>query len=136
MIDAMPAMATSAPDDDVREVLRGPSPADARESLVYWRVRLDGLPRRQRAARREARAMVIAWEERVRSAEIERWGGGWMGRAAGGAAVLRSLGFAAAARRIVRFVLPGKLVVGVLAVVLGTTLLCGVLLGALLAALL
>jgi hypothetical protein len=132
----MPAMATSAHDDDVREVLRGPSPADARESLIYWRTRLDGLPRRQRAARREARAMVIAWEERVRSAEIERWGGGWMGRAAGGAAVLRSLGLAAAARRVVRFVVPGKLVVGVLTVVLGTTLLCGVLLGAAIAALL
>jgi hypothetical protein len=132
----MPAMAHSTHDDDVREVLRGPSAADARESLHYWRVRLDGLPRRQRAARREAHAMVLAWERRVRGAEIERWGGGWMGRAAGGVAVLSSLGAAAAARRVVRFIVPGKLVVGVLTVVLGMTLLCGVLLGAFLAALL
>ena len=136
MIDAMPTMAQSAHDDDIREVLRGPSPADARESLVYWRARLERLPRRQRTARREARAMVVAWEERVRHAEIERWGGGWMGRAAGGVAVLRTFGGAALIRRIVRTVVPGKLVVGVLTVVLGFTLLAGIALGAILSALL
>lgn len=123
-------------DDDVREVLRGPSTLEARESLVYWRDRLDTLPRRRRAARREAQAMVAAWEQRVRSAEIERWGGGFMGRAAGTVSVLSGLGLAAMVRRVVRFVVPGKLVVGVLTVLLGCTLLAGIALGALLSALL
>ena len=132
---AMSATLHSAHDDDVRDSLRGPSPADARESLTYWRCRLDSLPKRRRTARREARAMVVAWEERVRSAEIERWGGGWLGRAASGLVVLRGMGVAAAVRRVVRLVVPGKLVVGVLTVLLGTTLLFGIMLGALLAAL-
>jgi hypothetical protein len=136
MIGVMPAMPAHAHDDDLREILQGPSTADARESLVYWRARLDGLPRRKRAARAEARTMVAAWEQRVREAEIERWGGGWMGRAAGVVAVLRTVGGAAMARRVVRFLVPGKLVVGVLTILLGVTLLCGVLLGAALAALL
>lgn len=123
-------------DDDVREAVRGPSTADARESLVYWRGRLDTLPRRQRTARREARAMVVAWEQRVRDAELERWGGGWLGRAAGGVAVLRTVGAGVAVRRLLRVVVPGKLVVGVLTVVLGVTLLAGIVLGAILTALL
>jgi hypothetical protein len=129
-------MAQTGFDEDVRESLQGPSPADARESLVYWRARLDSLPRRRRSARREARAMVVAWEERVRSAEIERWGGGWLGSAAGALAVLRNMGLVALFRRVVRVVVPGKLVVGVLAVVLGFTLLAGIVLGAMLSALL
>jgi hypothetical protein len=122
--------------EDVREVLPGPSAAEARESLVYWRTRLDGLPRRQRSARREARAMVVAWEERVRNAELERLGGGWLGRTAGGLAVLRTLSTGMAVRRVLRVLVPGKLVVGVLTVVLGMTLLAGVVLGAILSALL
>ena len=136
MIDGMSPTARPAYDDDVREALSGPSAADARESLVYWRARLDGLPRRQRSARREARAMVIAWEERVRNAELERLGGGWLGRTAGGLAVLRTLSVGMAVRRVLRVLVPGKLVVGVLTVVLGATLLAGIVLGALLAALL
>jgi hypothetical protein len=80
--------------------------------------------------------MVVAWEERVRSAEIERWGGGWLGSAAGALAVLRNMGLVALFRRVVRVVVPGKLVVGVLAVVLGFTLLAGIVLGAMLSALL
>jgi hypothetical protein len=135
MIGVMPAMPAHVPDDDVLDALRGPSSADARESLVYWRDRLDGLPRRRRAARREARTMVLAWEQRIRAAEIERWGGGFVGRAAGGLAVLRTMRPRELARRAGRLV-PRKLVVGVLAVVLGTTLLAGVLIGAILAALL
>jgi hypothetical protein len=126
----------AARDADVREALSGPSKADARESLVYWRARLDGLPRRQRTARREARAMVVAWEQRVRNAELERWGGGWLGRAAGGIAVLRTVGAGVAVRRLLRVLVPGKLVVGVLTILLGMTLLAGLVLGALLAALL
>lgn len=129
-------MASHAHDEDVREATRGPSPAEARESLVYWRSRFDGLPRRQRTARREARAMVVAWEERVRSAELERWGGGWLGRAAGGVAVLRTISAGVAIRRVVRAVVPRRLVVGVLTVLLGVTLLVGVVLGAIIAALL
>ncbi len=132
----MPATASNAHDDDVREATRGPSAVEARESLGYWRERLDGLPRRQRTARREARAMVVAWEARVRSAELERWGGGWVGRAAGAIAVLRTVGAGVAIRRVVRAVVPGKLVVGVLTAVLAMTLLAGVVLGAILAALL
>jgi hypothetical protein len=131
----MPAMSAPAHDDDVHEALRGPSPVDAQESLHYWRARLDGLPRHRRGARREARAMVVAWEERVRRAEVERWGGGWLGRAAGGVAVLRGMGAAAAVRRLMQVLVPGKLVVGVLTVLLGAALVAGVLLGAILSAL-
>ena len=136
IIDGVSTLAQQAHDENVREALCAPTPADARESLAYWRARLDGLPRRQRAARREARAMVAAWEQRVRDAELERWGGGWLGRAAGALAVLRSVGAAMAIRRLLRVAVPGKLVVGVLTVVMGMTLLAGVVLGVILAALL
>jgi hypothetical protein len=132
----MSAMAPSVHDEDVRESLRGPSAVEARESLVYWRSRLDTLPRHRRSARREARAMVVAWEERVRKAELERWGSGWLGAAAGGLAILRNMGIAVLVKRVLRVVLPTKVVVVVLSVVLGFTLLAGVVLGALLAALL
>ncbi len=131
----MPAMAPHAHDDDALESLRGPSPADARDSLVYWRERLDGLPRRRRTARREARAMVLAWEQRLRAAEVERWGGGWIGRAFGSFAVLRTMRPKAVARRAGRLV-PRSLVVGVLTVVLGSAVLAGVVIGAILSALL
>lgn len=132
----MATVAQRVHDDDVGEALRPPTAAEARESLVYWRSRLDRLPRRRRNARREARAMVVAWEERLRNAELERWGGGWLGGVAGFAAVLRSLGVTAAVRRVLRVLVPGKLVVGVLSVVLGFTLLAGIVLGAVLSAVL
>jgi hypothetical protein len=135
IIDRMPAVARHGHEDDVADALRGPSPLDARESLVYWRERLDGLPRRRRAARREAREMVVAWESRLREAEVERWGGGMLGRIAGSVAVLRTVRPAALARRAARLV-PRSLVVGVLTVALGSALLLGVVLGALLSALL
>jgi hypothetical protein len=130
-------MSTADPrayEEDVDDALRGPAPADARESLVYWRERLERLPRRRRAARREARQMVLAWEQRVRAAEIERWGGGMLGRAAGTFAVLRTVRPGALAKRAVGLV-PRRLVVGVVAVVIGTAVLCGVLVGVLLTAL-
>ena len=130
----MPAMASRSEHDEVAEALGGPSSNDARESLVYWRARLETLPRRRRAARREAREMVVAWEARLRRAEIERWGGGLVGRVAATVAVLRTVRPAALARRAVALV-PRPLVVGVLAVVLGSVLLFGVLLGAVLSAL-
>ncbi|MEY2514646.1 MAG: hypothetical protein QOJ89_2004 [bacterium] len=132
----MPATVSSnAHHDDVADALRGPSPHEARESLVYWRGRLEDLPRRRRAARREARAMVVAWEGRVRRAEIERWGGGTLGRFAAWVVVLRSERPRALARRAVGAV-PRGLVVGVLTVTIGTVLVFGVLLGAILSALL
>ena len=132
----MSAMAHTVQDDDVREALRSPSPAEARESLLLLAHATRKRPEASTRGRREARAMVAAWEERVRSAEIEHWGGGWLGRAAGGLAVARSVGAAVAVRRIIRFLVPGKFVVGVMAVMLGMTLLAGIALGALLAALL
>ncbi len=132
----MPAIASrNAHHDDVADALRGPSPHDARESLAYWRGRLEDLPRRRRAARREAREMVFAWEARVRRAEIERWGGGLLGRFVASIVVLGTLRPRALARRVVGLV-PRGLVVGVLTVVLGSMLLFGVLLGAVLSALL
>jgi hypothetical protein len=130
----MPAMASRSQHDEVADALSGPSSHDARESLHYWRARLETLPRRRRAARREARAMVVAWEARLRRAEIERWGGGVLGRFAATVVVLRTVRPAALARRAVALV-PRRLVVGVLTVVLGSVLLFGVLLGAVLSAL-
>jgi hypothetical protein len=129
----MPAVAPHAQEDDVADVLRAPSPADARESLVYWRDRLERLPRRRRAARREARAMVVAWEQRLRRAEMERWGGGVLGRFAAAVAVLRTVRPAALARRAVGLV-PRPLVVAVL--VLGSAVLVGVVVGVVVSALL
>jgi hypothetical protein len=79
--------------------------------------------------------MVVAWEARLRRAEIERWGGGMLGRFAATVVVLRTVRPAALARRAVALV-PRRLVVGVLTVVLGPVLLFGVLLGAVLSALL
>ena len=131
----MPLLARYSAHDDVEDALRGPSPHDARESLAYWRDRLETLPRRRRSARREARAMVVTWESRLREAEIERWGGGMLGRAAATIAILRTLRPVALARRAGRLV-PRRLVVGVLTVALGTALLAGVMIGALLSALL
>jgi hypothetical protein len=130
----MHAVAPHAQEDDVGDVLRGPSPVDARESLVYWRDRLERLPRRRRAARREARAMVVAWEQRLRRAEMERWGGGVLGRFAATVAVLRTVRPAQLVRRAAGLV-PRPLVVGVLTVVLGCAILAGVALGAILSAL-
>jgi hypothetical protein len=45
---------------------------DAREALEYWLRRVDRLPRRRRAARREARAMIARWERRHRDAVVAR----------------------------------------------------------------
>ena len=131
----MSATDLRAYETDVDEAPLGPSPADARESLEYWRGRLERLPRRRRAARREARRWSLAWEQRVRAAEIERWGGGMLGRAAGTFAVLRTLRPGALAKRVAGLA-PRRLVVGTIAVALGTAVLCGVLIGALLTALL
>ncbi len=128
-------MSATSFEDDLDDVIRGPAPGDARDSLVYWRERLERLPRRRRTARREARAMVVSWEQRVRTAEIERWGGGVLGRVAGTFAVLRTVPVRSLAQRAVGLV-PRRLLVGTIAVVVGSALLFGVLIGAVLAALL
>ncbi len=60
-------------DDGLLTELAAPPPLeDARESLAYWRHRLRMLPHHRRAQRREARAMIVRWEERVRRAELAR----------------------------------------------------------------
>jgi hypothetical protein len=51
----------------------GTSVAEAREALAFWRTRLKRLPWYRRAARAEARAMVVRWQRRVVQAELERW---------------------------------------------------------------
>jgi hypothetical protein len=57
-------------DDALLSDLLAPPPLeDCRTSLEFWRVRLAGLPRHKRSARREARAMVVRWETRLRAAE-------------------------------------------------------------------
>jgi hypothetical protein len=53
----------------LRDLLAPPPLEDCRTSLEFWRVRLAGLPRHKRSARREARAMVGRWETRLRAAE-------------------------------------------------------------------
>lgn len=86
----MPGFAHSGIDDpSLTDTLRGPSADEARESLVYWRARLVTLPVHRRAKRREARAMIVRWEQRLRNAELERWGDGFVGRLAGAIAVWR-----------------------------------------------
>jgi hypothetical protein len=51
----------------------GTSVAEAREALAFWRTRLKRLPWYRRAARAEARAMVVRWQRRAVQAELERW---------------------------------------------------------------
>jgi hypothetical protein len=46
------------------------SSAIAEEALHYWLRRLDRLPHRRRADRREARAMILRWERRYRDAVV------------------------------------------------------------------
>jgi hypothetical protein len=123
----MHASAASGPEESTRE---------AASSLAYWRRRLERLPRRRVSARREARAMVLAWEERVRRAEIERCGGGPIGRVLATLAVVRGERPGAVARRAVAALVPRRVLTGFLAVALVTAVAFGVLLGVVIAALL
>jgi hypothetical protein len=118
---AMPAFAGSHPDDDP---LRGPTAVEAREALDYWRARARRLPRHRLAGRREARAMAVRWEERLRRAESDRWGGGLPGWAAGHVAVLRTDGPARLVRRGVALV-PTWIKATFLAVAAMVVLTCG-----------
>ena len=54
--------------------------AAAREALDYWARRASDLPWRQRAARRDARAMVAKHRAELVGAHLERWGLGAMER--------------------------------------------------------
>ena len=46
--------------------------------------------------------MIVRWEERLRRAEIERWGGGLVGQIAAGLSVLRGTPPATVARSLMR----------------------------------
>lgn len=60
-------------DDTLMAELHAPVPlAEARSSLEFWRRRRATLPLMRVSARREARAMVAIWEQRVRDAELAR----------------------------------------------------------------
>jgi hypothetical protein len=52
---------------------------EAREALTYWEQRLERLPRRAVAKRREARAMATRCRERVMEAERTQYGAGILG---------------------------------------------------------
>jgi len=68
----------------LRELRAAPPLHEAREALAFWEGRLQRLPRRRLAARREARAMAERWRVRVREAELAAWGDGplaWLRRA-------------------------------------------------------
>jgi hypothetical protein len=129
--------ATLAPEDKLlADGLRGPSPADAARSLAYWRARLERLPRRRVAARREARAMIVTWEERVRRAEIERYGGGPLGRMLAAVAVVRGERPGAVVRRTARWLVPRRVLTGLATCVLVGAVTFGVVLGVIAARLL
>lgn len=71
------------PDAQLLRELQSPPPAaEAREALRYWLDREARLPWHRRAARREARAMALAWQERLRRAELAALGDGPLGRLA------------------------------------------------------
>ncbi len=128
-------VSTASDHDLLAESLRGPSSGDAANSLAYWRRRLERLPRRRIAARREARAMVLAWEDRVRRAELERCGSGLIGRALAAVAVVRGERPGALVRRALAAVVPRRVLTGFLAVALVSAVSFGVVLGMIIAAL-
>jgi hypothetical protein len=50
----------------------GTSVSEAREALAFWRARLRRLPWYRRAARAEAREMIVRWQRRLLQAHLER----------------------------------------------------------------
>ncbi len=56
------------------EPINGTRITAAREALAYWSRRASDLPWRQRAARREARAMITRSRAELVGAHLERWG--------------------------------------------------------------
>jgi hypothetical protein len=79
--------------------------------------------------------MVLAWEERLRRAELERHGGGLIGRLAAGAAVLRGERPGALVRRAALAVLPRRAIRVAVVMVLLVAVSFGAALGAIIAAL-
>ncbi len=75
-----PAGLDSLEDHSFAETVAPPPLDEARESLDFWRGRLERTPRHRLGRRREARDMVARWEARVRRAEIQAFGGGLLGR--------------------------------------------------------
>src|SRR4051812_44255055 len=67
------------------------SVAEARSALDYWVRRLDRLPHRRRAARREARVMIARWERRHRDAVVAARAGRPLGRVVSGLGLTRLL---------------------------------------------
>jgi hypothetical protein len=68
------------PDGDlVRRMLAPPPLEQARCSLQYWHSRRRSLPRYRRSERREADAMIVRWQERVRAAEELRYRSSFLG---------------------------------------------------------
>lgn len=57
----------------IGRMLAPPPLDDARSSLEYWQQRRKILPLYRLAARREARAMAVRWQERVRAAQRVRF---------------------------------------------------------------
>ena len=85
------------------EPIHGTRITAARDALDYWSRRASDLPWRQRAARREARAMVTRSRAELVGAHLERWGLGAVERhltplfdtrGRSGGARLRTLAFA------------------------------------------
>lgn len=71
----VPGDKTVLPDDAVLAELTAPvALEDARESLAFWRRRVDELPRHKRAERREAQDAIERWETNVREAERAQYG--------------------------------------------------------------
>lgn len=60
-------------DAEEAEAISGPSVADAREALAYWRGRQSRLPWHRFSARAEARAMERRWRARLVRAHLDRW---------------------------------------------------------------
>ena len=53
--------------------------SDARESLAYWEMRAQTLPRHAVRRRREARVLAARWRDRVVEAERAAYGAGLLG---------------------------------------------------------
>jgi len=71
----VPGDKTVLPDDAVLAELTAPvALEDARESLAFWRTRLDELPLHKRAERKEAQDAIERWETNVREAERAQYG--------------------------------------------------------------
>ena len=64
----------------IEQMLAPPPLEDAQRSLEYWQARRKQLPLYQRSARREAKAMAVRWQERVRAAELARFEASSIGR--------------------------------------------------------